>query len=76
MTDKFNDKMDHEIIRGTKLYGEFRTLHDAIGVIREEYLELEREVFTKVYSVDKIQDEALQVAAMAKKLYLFAEGLR
>lgn len=76
MPDNFNNNMDAELERGTKLHGPFMTLHDGAGVIREEYLELEHEIFLKYYSKDMIKEEAVQLAAMCKKLYLFVEGLQ
>lgn len=59
---------------GNKKHGdEFASAHEAIAVLREEYLELEQEVF---HGTDRlrIRDEALQVAAVAIKLIMHVDG--
>lgn len=46
----------------------FNSAHEGLAVLREEYLELEQEVFTKRTNndihLDKLEQEARQVAAM------------
>jgi len=51
----------------SKKYGSFTSTHEGIAVIREEYLELEREVFKKQseYDMDEMIKEARQLGAMA-----------
>lgn len=59
---------------GNKKHGsEFASAHEAIAVLREEYLELEQEVF---HGTDRrrIREEALQVAAVAIKLVMHVDG--
>ena len=59
---------------GNKKHGnEFASTHEAIAVLREEYLELEQEVF---HGTDRrrIREEALQVAAVAIKLIMHVDG--
>ena len=59
---------------GNKKHGdEFASAHEAIAVLREEYLELEQEVF---HGTDRrrIREEALQVAAVAIKLIMHVDG--
>lgn len=50
----------------------FINQHEAIAVIREEYLELERECFLnqKNYSLERQRKEARQLAAMAIRLMI------
>ena len=54
-----------EIRQTTKVYGLFNSLHEAMAILREEYLEMEHEVFHG--DIDKAREEALQVAAMAMR---------
>ncbi len=55
-------------------FGDFESYHEGIAVIREEYLELEREVFwgekghTDPIYRQNMRAEAIQLAAMAVKL--------
>ena len=54
-----------EYLRASKIFGKFTSAHEGIAVIREEYLELEREVFKKNPNKNKLRDEAIQLGAMA-----------
>ena len=59
-----------EVGRGEDEFGLFRSKHEAIAIIREEYLELEREVFwperrDKSIARQEQTQEAAQLAAMA-----------
>jgi ATP-dependent Clp protease ATP-binding subunit ClpA len=51
----------------TSKFKSFHNLHEAIAVIREEYLELEQAIFTNK-SNKEIQEETIQVAAMCVRL--------
>ncbi len=51
----------------------FASPHEGIAIIREEYLELEREVFHG--TPDKAQKEAVQVAAMAIRFLVDSCGV-
>ena len=53
--------------RATAKFGSFHTIHEAIGVIREEYLELEDAIF-KNKPKARVEEEAIQVAAMCIRL--------
>ena len=55
--------VEREIDRSQDTHGQFQSPHEAIAVIREEYLELEREIFHG--SKNKAIIEAVQLAAMA-----------
>lgn len=57
------DLVLQELFDATNKFGPFASTHEGIAVIREEYLELEKEVFWG--SADKQQREAVQLAAMA-----------
>lgn len=54
-----------EFERASERFGKFNSIHEGIGVIREEYLELEKESFTKNRDYRKLRSEAIQLAAMA-----------
>jgi hypothetical protein len=60
-----------EYLRATSLHGDFQSAHEGLAVIREEYLELESEVFwgrktrSDAVWLDRIEREAVQIAAMA-----------
>jgi hypothetical protein len=57
-----------ELRRARSLFPPFHSPHEGIAVIREEFLELEREVFkggSEPRSASRMQQEAIQLAAMA-----------
>lgn len=54
----------------------FKSLHEGNSVIREEYLELEREIFKKKPDLDKIYGEAKQLGAMAVKMMVKVSQLK
>jgi hypothetical protein len=61
---------EEEYNRVTKKFPPFRSTHEGIAIIEEEFLELRQEVFTKSttskeYTDLRIRKEAVQVAAMA-----------
>jgi hypothetical protein len=65
------EEIKKEIERTEEIYGSFHSLHEALAVIREEYLELENAIFWGVQknrNTDEVRGEAIQVAAMATKL--------
>ncbi len=55
----------HEYISARKKFPKFRSYHEGIGVLLEEFDELKLEVFRKNADPDAIRNEAIQVAAMA-----------
>jgi hypothetical protein len=66
-------EVDKEIMRAKELFPSmFINQHEAIAVIREEYLELEQECFLnqKKYSLERQRKEAKQLAAMAIRLMI------
>ena len=75
ITNELMGKVREEIIllvkseyeNATRMYGPFASSHEGLAVIREEYLELEKEVFTKQseYDYEKMELEARQLSAMA-----------
>jgi hypothetical protein len=65
------EEIKKEIERSEEIHGSFHSLHEALAVIREEYLELEEAIFWGVQKnqpSDTVRSEAIQVAAMATKL--------
>jgi len=74
-TDRMFAKMVFaELQQATAVHGPFNSLHEAIAVIREEYLELEAEIFQKWPDKDKVIAETVQVAAMCEKLFNFIKA--
>lgn len=61
-----------ECVMAMKDHGSFDLYPYGIAIIREEYLELEREVFQKNIDAQKVHDEACQVAATAIKMMILA----
>ena len=64
MNSLVTDAILEEYQRATKKFGKFASPHEGIGILREEYLELEREVFWGK-DRDRVTAEAIQVGAMA-----------
>lgn len=62
-------QVSRELVRANSMFPSFSSAHEGIAVIREEYLELEHEVFhgTKEAAIT----EAIQLAAMGCKLLQF-----
>ena len=56
-----------EATGAARKFGAFHSTHEGLAIIREEYLELEREVFKKQseYDVAKMRGEAIHLGAMA-----------
>lgn len=65
-----------ELNRANGIHGQFNSLHEGIAVLREEYLELQKEIFLKEADLVKVQEEALQLSAMGMKMWLKAEELK
>jgi hypothetical protein len=58
-------------------HGTVESLHEAIAVIREEYLELENAVFfgnKNNLTVNDVKKEAIQLAAMATELAVLIDN--
>lgn len=69
--DKALSEIKEEVIRAKGIFPEmFNSQHEAIVVIREEYIELEKEIFKnqKVYDLGAQRKEAIQLAAMCVRL--------
>jgi hypothetical protein len=59
------DAIQHELERAQSRFPKFASAHEAIAVIREEYLELEHEIFHG--DGEAALTEAIQLAAMAAR---------
>lgn len=55
----------HELHQATEKFGPMASAHEGVAVIREEYLELENEVFHG--TLEEMVNEAIQLAAMATR---------
>lgn len=55
----------HELERARKAHAPLHSGHEALAVIREEYLEVEKEVFRRERDHDALRKELIQLAAMA-----------
>ena len=62
------DEMEESVLK----YGAFHSFHEAYGVLKEEVDELWDEIKIREHDYDKIYQEAIQVAAMARKIALCA----
>ena len=51
----------------------YNSTHEAIGVILEEYRELEKEVFTKEQDINRIYAEAIDLASATFALAIFID---
>ncbi len=63
LIDEVNKEHDYVVAN----FGEFHSAHEGLAIIREEYRELEDEVFVnqKYRSMKEMRKEALQLATMA-----------
>jgi len=63
-----------EVLKAQKKFDPFHNSHEGIAVIREEYLELEQEVFKNQYKyperIPNMRAEAIQLGSMAIRLIL------
>ena len=59
-----------ELHSAMKQHNPMNSPHEAIGVIREEYKELEDEIFEKIQSKQMMKYEAVQLAAMCVRFIL------
>ncbi len=55
----------NELRQATEKFGPMASAHEGIAVIREEYLELEHEIFHGEF--EQMINEAIQLAAMAMR---------
>jgi len=67
--------IQEEIRRSNDIHGPFIGFHEAYAVIQEEVDELWDEIKRRDRDKEKIEREAIQVAAMALKLALTAKEL-
>ena len=71
--DLLNEVIE-ELIKAQKRFKPFFNSHEGIAVIREEYLELEKEVFKNQYKyperIPNMRAEAIQLGSMAIRLIL------
>jgi len=67
------DEVLTEIIRANEIHGiNFNSSNEAAGVVREEYLELEHELFHG--DPERAREEAVQLAAVAVKTICYLDG--
>jgi len=58
-----------EMNRGENKFGPFKSPHESIAILREEYLELEQAIFHPTPFSGSVRVESLQVAAVALRIY-------
>ena len=71
LSEKIALEIREEMEMAEDRHGPFHSLHEALAVIREEYLELEAAIFWGNKNGNNnatVRSEALQVAAMATRL--------
>ena len=71
MASTIAEEVKREIDRSEMKYGPFHSLHEGLAVLREEYQELEQEIFwgyQRSGNTDNVRREALQVAAAAMRI--------
>ena len=72
----FKDLVDgdirNEMEEAVLNFGGFNSWHEGYGVLLEEVNELWDEIKTKNHDIEKIYHEAIQVAAMAREIALYA----
>lgn len=56
-----------ELEKARSKFGAQRVAHESLGVIREEYLEFEKEVFAQVQDRGRMLSELIQIAAMCQR---------
>lgn len=61
-----------ELYRASEKFPAFRSGHEGLAIIREEYLEFEKEVFWG--SPERQREEAVQLAAMALRYLIDISG--
>jgi len=66
LTD-FDYCVRQEIASARREFAPIHSVHEGLAVIREEYLELEREVFRRDIARDAIYAELVQMAAMCRR---------
>ena len=76
--ETITNEVSDEVKRARSLFGTFHNPHEALGVIREEYIEFETEVFK--FNLGKGRDtrpemrkELIQLAAMAIRTIMDCE---
>ena len=55
LLEKITQEIHEEMAQAEGLYGPFHSLHEALAVIREEYLELENAIFWGNKNGDNVQ---------------------
>ena len=71
MISAIAEEVKHEIDKDIAEFGLFHSLHEGLSALREEYVELEQEVFHDYQNgdnTDNVRRQALQVAAVAMRL--------
>lgn len=65
LADNLAKEIRDEYTRARQKFPKFRSYHEGLAVLWEEFEELKAEVFLKDFDVEAIRKEAIQVAAMA-----------
>jgi hypothetical protein len=59
-----------ELARATAKFGPFVSRHEGLGIMMEEWDELEKEVFRRVPNYTQLRQECIQLAAMSLRMII------
>jgi hypothetical protein len=66
--------VDKELEKASENHPPFRSKHEGLAIIEEEFLELRKAVFIKYESPTQIRKEAIHTAAMAIRFLIDLDG--
>lgn len=73
MISAIAEEVKHEVDKDIEASGLFHSLHEGLSALRDEFVELEQEVFQEYQNggnTENVRRQALQIAAVAMRLVL------